>query len=53
MLVGDPTKAREIRLGAKISLESLINEMMESDFELFKKDKYLREGGHDTLNYFE
>ena len=54
LLVGDPTKARE-KLGwePKISLESLINEMMESDLKLFKKDKYLREGGHDTLNYFE
>jgi GDPmannose 4,6-dehydratase len=54
LLVGDPTKAKE-KLGwePKISLESLINEMMESDLKLFKKDKYLRDGGHDTLNYFE
>ena len=54
LLYGDPTKAKE-KLGwePKISLESLINEMMESDLKLFNKDKYLIDGGHDTLNYFE
>jgi len=27
--------------------------MMSSDIKLMKKDKYLEEGGHTTLNYFE
>tara|TARA_B100000963_G_scaffold107153_1_gene93149 strand:- start:3895 stop:5010 length:1116 start_codon:yes stop_codon:yes gene_type:complete len=54
LLVGDPKKAKD-KLGwePKISLENLVNEMMESDLKLFKKDKYLRDAGHDTLNYFE
>ena len=54
LLVGDPTKAKE-KLGwvSKINLEELINDMMESDLKLFKKDKYLAEGGHNTFNYYE
>ena len=35
------------------SLEDLVKEMMESDLKLFEKDKYLKEGGHQTLNYYE
>ena len=54
LLIGDPTKAKE-KLGwvPEISLEQLVEDMMQSDLKLFKRDKYLREGGHQTLNYFE
>ena len=54
MLIGDPTKAKE-KLGwtPKITLEQLVEDMMQSDLKLFEKDKYLKEGGHETLNYFE
>ena len=54
LLIGDPTKAKE-KLGwtPQTSLEDLVKEMMESDLKLFEKDKYLKEGGHQTLNYFE
>lgn len=54
LLIGDATKAKE-KLGwvPEISLEQLIEEMMKYDLELFKRDKYLKEGGHQTLNYFE
>ena len=54
LLIGDSTKAKE-KLGwvPEIRLEELVQEMMESDLLLFEKDKYLREGGHDTLNYYE
>ena len=54
LLIGDPTKAKE-KLGwvPEISLEQLVDDMMQSDLKLFKRDKYLKEGGHQTLNYFE
>lgn len=54
LLIGDPTKAKE-KLGwtPEISLEELVEDMMQSDLKLFEKDKYLKEGGHITLNYFE
>ena len=54
LLIGDPSKAKE-KLGwvPKIQLEELVDDMMSSDLKLFKRDKYLNEGGHQTLNYFE
>ena len=54
LLIGDPTKAKEM-LGwvPEISLEQLVEDMMDSDLQLFERDKYLKEGGHQTLNYFE
>ena len=54
LLIGDPTKAKE-KLGweAKITLEELVEDMMSSDIDLFKKDKYLKEGGFIISNYFE
>lgn len=54
LLVGDPTKAREV-LGWKhrYNLDDLIKEMVASDLQLFKRDKYLMEGGHNVLDYNE
>ena len=54
LLIGDPTKAKE-KLGwmPETPLEDLVKEMMESDLKLFEKDKYLKDGGHKTLNYYE
>jgi GDPmannose 4,6-dehydratase len=54
LLVGDATKAKE-KLGwvAKTSVEELAKEMMDSDLELFRRDKYLLDGGHKTLNFHE
>jgi GDPmannose 4,6-dehydratase len=54
LLVGDPTKAREV-LGWKhrYNLGDLIKEMVASDLQLFKRDKYLMEGGHNVLDYNE
>jgi len=54
ILVGNATKAKE-KLGWKpqITLEEMVEEMMVSDIKLFKKDKYLKDGGFNTLNYFE
>ena len=54
LLIGDPTKAKE-KLGwePKIQLAELVEDMMSSDLKLMQKDKYLEEGGYQTLNYFE
>ena len=54
LLIGDPTKAQQ-KLGwkPKYDLASLVKEMMASDIELFRKDKYLKEGGHNVYNYNE
>lgn len=54
LLLGDPTKAKE-KLGWKPrhDLNSLVKDMMASDLELFKRDKYLLQGGHKVLNYHE
>ncbi len=53
-LIGDASKCRQ-KLGwtPKYSLSELIKEMMESDLKLFRREKYLKEGGHDILNYHE
>jgi len=54
LLVGDPSKAKQ-KLGwePKITLEELVEDMMQSDIKLFKKDQYLKDGGFNTLNYYE
>ncbi len=54
LLIGDPTKSRT-KLGwePKYDLDGLIKDMMQSDIKLMQKDAYLRNGGYNTLNYFE
>jgi len=54
LLVGDSTKAKT-KLGWKTTytVETLCKEMVQSDLEIFKRDKYLLEGGHKILNYEE
>ena len=54
LLVGDPTKAKT-KLGWELEydLPALVKDMMQSDIRLMTKDKYLRDGGYETLNYFE
>jgi len=49
-----PSKAKK-KLGwePEITLEELVEDMMSSDIKLFKKDKYLKDGGYNTLNYYE
>lgn len=54
LLIGDPTKSKE-KLGWELEydLDGLVKDMMQSDLKLFKKNKYLKEGGHDVLNQYE
>ncbi len=54
LLMGDGRKAKE-KLGwtPKHDLESLVKDMMHSDYELFKRDEYLKQGGHKIFQYHE
>jgi GDPmannose 4,6-dehydratase len=54
LLIGDATKAKT-KLGWELEydLPALIKDMMQSDLKLMKKDQYLKDGGYETLNYFE
>ena len=54
ILVGDASKCRKkLKWVPKCDLKDLVKEMIQSDLSLFKKEKYLQEGGHDILNYNE
>jgi GDPmannose 4,6-dehydratase len=54
LLIGDSSKCKEkLNWTPKYNLEELVKEMVEADLKLFEKEKYLRDGGHDTLNYNE
>jgi GDPmannose 4,6-dehydratase len=54
LLIGDAGKARE-KLGwiPKYDLQALVQDMVQADLELAKRDEFLRRGGFKTLNYFE
>ena len=53
-LLGDPTKAKkELGWSHKYDLKALVEEMVQSDVKLFQKDKYLKDGGYQIMNYFE
>jgi GDPmannose 4,6-dehydratase len=54
LLLGDPSKSKE-KLGWEPihDIESLVNDMMRSDLELFKRDMLLIKGGHKIFNNHE
>jgi GDPmannose 4,6-dehydratase len=54
LLIGDPTKANT-KLGwiPEYDLAFLVKDMLHSDIKLMKKDQYLKDGGYETLNFFE
>ena len=54
LLIGDPTKAKQ-KLGWELEydLKGLVEDMMSSDIELFKRDMLLLKGGHKVFNYHE
>ncbi|HIP36685.1 MAG TPA: GDP-mannose 4,6-dehydratase [Crocinitomix sp.] len=54
LLLGDPSKAKK-ELGWKqtYSFKELVEEMVTADLELFKRDRYLKDGGHKILNQHE
>ncbi len=54
LLIGDPTKAKTV-LGwrPKYDLLSLVKEMVQSDLELFRREKLLKEAGFTVKNQYE
>lgn len=54
LLIGDATKAKT-KLGweCQYDLSELVQEMMESDLKLMRKEQHLKEGGYTIMNYFE
>jgi GDPmannose 4,6-dehydratase len=54
LLIGDPSKAKKT-LGwePKYSLADLVKDMIKGDLRLMQSEKYLKEGGFQTKNYFE
>ena len=54
LLVGDASKAKKVLGWAPThTLEQICAEMVVADVALFKRDKYLLDGGHDILNQHE
>ena len=52
LLIGDASKCRkELGWEPKHCLQDLVEEMVAADVELFRREKYLRDGGHRTLDY--
>ena len=54
LLIGDYSKAKSV-LGwePRYTVEDLLKEMVRADIELFKRDKYLLDGGHKVMNFHE
>ncbi len=54
LLLGDPTKANtELGWKTTYSFDELVKEMVEADVALFKRDKYLMDGGHKIYHQNE
>ena len=54
LLIGNPNKSQTVlSWESKYDLKGLVGDMMRSDIKGMKKDSYLKEGVHRTLNYFE
>lgn len=54
LLIGDPTKAKtKLNWQPEYDLKALVQDMMQSDIKLMHKEVYLKNGGYQTLNYFE
>lgn len=54
LLIGDSSKAQKtLDWKPKYDLAMLVKEMVQSDLELFKRDKYLKAGGHKILENHE
>jgi len=54
LLVGDSTKARtELGWKPNFGVDELVKDMVKADLALFKRDKYLMEGGHKVYDFHE
>jgi GDPmannose 4,6-dehydratase len=54
LLLGDPSKSKT-KLGWKprYDVQSLLNEMVDSDLDLMRREQHLRQGGFRVLNFHE
>ncbi len=54
LLIGDPNKSNT-KLGwkPKHTVQTLVEDMMQSDLKLMKRDKFLKDAGHTVLRNFE
>ena len=49
LLIGDPAKAKaQLGWEPQYDLPALVSEMMQADLDLFRRDAYLRAGGHSV-----
>lgn len=54
LLVGDASRAKkELGWEPTYDLDGLVKDMVQADLALFKKDKYLMEGGHKVFDFHE
>ncbi|MBL4708107.1 MAG: GDP-mannose 4,6-dehydratase [Flavobacteriales bacterium] len=54
LLIGDATKAKtELGWEPTFTVDGLIKDMVRSDLALFKRDKYLMDGGHKVYDFHE
>jgi GDPmannose 4,6-dehydratase len=54
LLIGDATKAKtELGWEPTFTVDDLVKDMIQSDLALFKRDKYLMEGGHKVYDFHE
>jgi GDPmannose 4,6-dehydratase len=54
LLIGNPEKAkRDLKWTLKYDLDALVDDMVKSDYQLFQRDHYLKEGGHKIFQYNE
>jgi len=54
LLIGDASKAKkELGWTPNYTLDALVKEMVSEDLKLFKRDKYLLDGGHKILDFNE
>jgi GDPmannose 4,6-dehydratase len=54
LLLGDPSKAKS-KMGwvPELTLDDLVEEMMQSDLKLMQKEQFLKNGGFKINNYYE
>lgn len=54
LLKGDPSKAmKNLNWKPKYDLAMLVDDMMNGDVKLMQKERFLKDSGFQTLNYFE
>lgn len=54
ILQGDPSRAmKELGWKPELTLDDLVNDMVESDLKLMQREQHLKNGGFTILNYYE